>query len=526
MKPSGSRLRAGVIVVSMLASLGVSSAPADPVDDALCLLDEQNVSVPLAKDCDGDGYDDDIDCNDRDRAVHPGAPDDPELSFKDTNCDGIDGDAARSVFVSQAGVDTNPGTKEKPVATIGKGIDLASPTAKDVLVAKGTYTNVVVDTSVEIYGGYAPLGWARSATSKPAIEDETTAILVRDGARVLLQLMSLKATAATAPGSSVYGLRVVGGSSVTLQSSTVTAGPGTAGMVGPAGDDASDGAKGLNGASGSCDYTSGGQGGAPGTGPGSAGGRGGDGNYWASGDPGAKGAGAGGGNGGAGGAWGLFGEDGSNGGIGASGSDGAPGTGGSPLTNSAVTVWIGRSGSAGTDGAMGAGGGGGGAGGGQGTIPGGPLVLPGTGNGGGGGGAGGGAGRAGRGGGAGGGSFAVYLYESEIQISSSVLTAGNGGAGGAGGPAGSGGAGGLGGIGGSNCTSEIGRGGNGGRGGAGGDGGAGGGGAGGPSVGIFIGAFSSSRDVSTTITFGSGGPGGSSPGGGAGSTGKTGKTLT
>jgi hypothetical protein len=48
------------------------------------------------RDWDGDGV---IagDCAPLDAAIHPGAPDAPDLSFADTDCDGIDGDAAGAV---------------------------------------------------------------------------------------------------------------------------------------------------------------------------------------------------------------------------------------------------------------------------------------------------------------------------------------------------------------------------------------------------------------------------------------------
>src|SRR5207302_3142626 len=45
------------------------------------------------------------------------AADDPDLAFVDENCDGIDGDVSRAIFVATDGMDTAAGTKEAPVAT-------------------------------------------------------------------------------------------------------------------------------------------------------------------------------------------------------------------------------------------------------------------------------------------------------------------------------------------------------------------------------------------------------------------------
>src|SRR4051794_32632547 len=45
------------------------------------------------------------DCAPLDAAIHPGAPDAPDLGFADTNCDGIDGDAAGAVWVAPTGSD-------------------------------------------------------------------------------------------------------------------------------------------------------------------------------------------------------------------------------------------------------------------------------------------------------------------------------------------------------------------------------------------------------------------------------------
>ena len=69
----------------------------------------------VARDDDGDGSTNKVDCAPKDPTVHPGAPDEPDLpAFADTNCDGIDGDEARAVFVSPMGNNLNLGTRTRP----------------------------------------------------------------------------------------------------------------------------------------------------------------------------------------------------------------------------------------------------------------------------------------------------------------------------------------------------------------------------------------------------------------------------
>ena len=65
-----------------------------------------------APDSDKDGYDDAHDCAPNNAAIHPNAPDLPDLGFVDSNCDRIDGTEANAVFASPNGSDGNAGTKE------------------------------------------------------------------------------------------------------------------------------------------------------------------------------------------------------------------------------------------------------------------------------------------------------------------------------------------------------------------------------------------------------------------------------
>ena len=435
----------------------------------------------------------------------------PDLKFQDTNCDGIDGNAARAIFVAPTGSDSSPGTMRRPVQSVATAIAKAAQQHKDVYLQVGSYdvgSGAQLASNVSLYGGYNAK-WKRSATYRVVLHGAPQAIVGVDVQTVLVQLLTATASAAPSTGLSVYGVRLIK-SSVRLDHVRVFAGDGLKGSDGAA--------TGTAGSSGGPGLAPTGQlvGGSGGTGGYYAGGRGGS-AYGGLGD-GQPGAGPGGGAGGQQGAPGYGGTayNGAPGGAGTVGAAGAPGAGGANDFFAAAEEWSGRDGAGGADGAPGAGGGGGGAGG--------PYSFPGgsaSGCAGGGGGASGAAGSGGSGGHFGGGSFGVYLWQSPVVLLGSAVKAGTGGAGGAGrdgGPGGSGGAGAPGYV-----CSESGDGGPGGPGGAGGFGGAGGGGSGGPSIAVFRGGGSMAIVKNSTTTSGQGGAGGA--GGSIGVTGQTGGVL-
>ena len=107
-----------------------------------------------------------------------GAQDVPDSLFADTNCDGIDGDIARAIFVAVSGNDANPGTMAQPVATVAQGIALAG-TTKSVYVSRGTYSvgQLQLASGVNLYGLFdASAGWSRAAGNITRLEGGTTAL--------------------------------------------------------------------------------------------------------------------------------------------------------------------------------------------------------------------------------------------------------------------------------------------------------------------------------------------------------------
>ncbi len=477
----------------------------------------------------------------------------PDLDFRDTNCDGIDGDPNNAIFVSPSGDDTNPGTRALPMRTV----EAAMQRARDdgfaaVYVAEGEYTGAPLGggnyepirllNDIDVYGAYDATTWRRSSDNLTKFLGSNPAVLaigVNDRTLVGGVVIEGRAAARNADGSggTAFGMQVDSSNGLVLQGVTIRAGDGSSGANGSTGDSGgtgSDGGRGGDGrvsGSGVCPSNPAPSVGSPGSSPcgrtggvGGGAGRGED-------SGGTGGTGAGGSSGGSGGRGGgndwinapdRDGEPGTNGDPGSGGSTGGGGAAGSAEGSLAGRIWVSGPGGRGENGGNGNGGGGGGGGGGAtGNCPG--LVdsiCDGWGAAGGGGGGGGCGGVGGTGGLAGGGSFGLYVLSSSIVIERSTISGGNGGPGGDGGSGGAGGRGGSGGPGGDRACNG-GRGGNGGAGGGGGNGGRGGGGAGGNSYALIT--VGSTVDLSgTSMLAGVPGPGGA--GGNAGQTGVSGES--
>lgn len=149
-----------------LANPDQANADGDADGDA-CDLDDDN-----------DAAADDADCRPLDPAVNPTAPDAPGGDFADTNCDGIDGDAATGVFVSTLGDDAAAGTPDAPKRTLTAGMYAAhNPYGdeKDVYIARGIYPETLyVSPGVDVYGGYEP-DWTRLTTGVTRITASASA---------------------------------------------------------------------------------------------------------------------------------------------------------------------------------------------------------------------------------------------------------------------------------------------------------------------------------------------------------------
>ncbi len=455
------------------------------------------------------------------------APDDPDPANHDANCDGIDGNVARAVFVAEDGVDTNPGTRESPLRSIRAGLAAAQRGAKtQVLVSRGMYPEPMtlsLVAGIGIYGGYdRRANWSRGDFQVIVLGGQ----LAVEGRGLQMPTpiarVEIRSADAVMPGTSSVVLRAVDSPGISVTNGAIlTAGRGAAGANGMAGDvgtagtagggggngandnQGSPGAGGTAGVNNNCAMANGGAGGGGGRDPNFTGG---DGSPAASGATGGRGAMAN----------GCTPRSGDNGtGPATDGTDGTAGMGGAAVGSISMDMMFNytpTSGTAGGNGAPGGGGGGGAGGSGQTGL----ACIDGAGNGGGGGGSGGCGGRGATGGMGGGASIAVLLVRSAATLANCQINTGGGGAGGAGGAGGMGGTGGSGAMGGNAAPLEIGSGGRGADGRRGGNGGPGGGDGGGPSIGIWI--EGPARPMLDTVNYRLGNPGvgGASPGAGMG----------
>lgn len=159
---------------------GFAQAYTDPKradTDGDSILDQAdncpNAPNTAQRDSDSDGWGNACDCNPNDNNYYPFAPDEPEVitnnpdtpDFNETdqNCDSMDGNRYRGIFVDREfGNDGNGGTLDSPVASLNRAVDLAQARAfSDIFVARGIYrldegtNDVIFPDGLRLFGGYA-----------------------------------------------------------------------------------------------------------------------------------------------------------------------------------------------------------------------------------------------------------------------------------------------------------------------------------------------------------------------------------
>lgn len=174
----------------------------------------------------------------------------------DRNCDGVDGDASKAIFVATTGSDAWPGTPEKPVKTVARGLQLATQLKRrDVYIEGGSYVgDIQLAAGVQVYGGFSKGFAKRNAKTWETIvlgqsAKAGDAVAVRcvsiSGAGAATRLDGLTIVAADAVSGSSYGFWSTGcDKRVTLYNLKINAGTGGAGKPGT---EASDGAFGVSG---------------------------------------------------------------------------------------------------------------------------------------------------------------------------------------------------------------------------------------------------------------------------------------
>ena len=418
-------------------------------------------------------------------------------------------DEMYGVFVSALGNDgTGDGSRKKPFASIGKGIESARTDLRRVYVCApaNTLTKPVVigseDKGLQLFGDFTCAdGWVSNADTRTKItSDAAGALLISQVENIRIEGFEFAAADAVDPGGSSYGAFVMGSTNVVLSHVKITAGKGKAGSDGvtwvEAAAKGADGNPGKNACSGG---TSGGDVVSKQCGQGtSIAGKGGDaglamgvGGLGTNGSPNTPPL----GNGGVGQTSGSL-QCAPGVGLGYPGQDGVDqemGNGASAVGTIDATGYQPKDGSSGVSGAIGGGGGGGGGAKAPASCVNGLLVAGASGGSGSAGGCGGNGGGAGMGGG---GSFALVSIGSAITLDKVTLSASDGGAGGKGGQGQTGGVGGQPGAAAAGVSSLPScAGGMGGKGGKGGDGG---GGAAGPSIGIAY-TGSAPTEVAQTV---------------------------
>ena len=167
----------------------------------------------------------------------PESPDLPDDGFADTNCDGIDGDADRAIFVSASGSDSDPGTRSRPKQTILQGINAAATEGKDVYIAQGTYPERInLHDGVSLYGGFLA-DWSRAEAADVRVSGARNAVghteavhAEQIAARTVLADLTLAPATPAGSGASSYGVFAVEAPGLVLDGVTISAAPGQAAL--------------------------------------------------------------------------------------------------------------------------------------------------------------------------------------------------------------------------------------------------------------------------------------------------------
>jgi hypothetical protein len=169
----------------------------------------------------------------------------------------VAGTASSTFFVSPSGSDSNPGTQARPVQTPQHGLQLIEASRgalKQMRLAQGSYAGGLsltsADDGVSIYGGFDPTSWAAvlNPSTPTMIAGAPQAVLASGATGILLQQLALSGqTVSDGSTTSVYGIRAIAGSKLSLLDVSVTAANALPGANGATGATGSTGGNGGNG---------------------------------------------------------------------------------------------------------------------------------------------------------------------------------------------------------------------------------------------------------------------------------------
>ena len=165
----------------------------------------------------------------------------PDPEYQDADCDGIDGELERAIFVSPDGTDmgNTAGTRELPFKTIKTAMVFSAetPDRDQVLVAKGTHLQqIVVVEDVNVFGGYDRSdGWSRDTDENEtivrweAVEKGSIRALVAKQITATTRIggLTLEAASNLAAGGSSVAVHITQGcEGLLLQNNHIVAGNG------------------------------------------------------------------------------------------------------------------------------------------------------------------------------------------------------------------------------------------------------------------------------------------------------------
>ncbi len=178
----------------------------------------------------------------------------------DANCDGVDGDISKALFVAKHGSDANPGTPGQPFASLAWAIKKATASRHDVYVAGGNYPGNLVLGGVRVFGGYSKNFAVRDPKSyETTVEgishSQGDVVTLRltcappgKGPKLLLSGLAIKAADAKSPGAASLAVMIEDcGGQIALKDCRIVAGQGANGIVGLNGANGASGSTGLHG---------------------------------------------------------------------------------------------------------------------------------------------------------------------------------------------------------------------------------------------------------------------------------------
>jgi hypothetical protein len=165
--------------------------------------------------------------------------------FVDADCDGVDGVAARAVFVSAAASAGGDGTRSAPFRTLARGLsELRMRTDRDyVLLTEGVYAEgpLSLQPGDRIYGGYSQDFGRRDVVQLASVltgGPEALRVDLDRAGLVEVVGMHVQGAAVDQPGASSVAVRLESsdpGGRIVFQNNVVLGGPGRVGRRGVAG---------------------------------------------------------------------------------------------------------------------------------------------------------------------------------------------------------------------------------------------------------------------------------------------------